>query len=290
MSTLFSGSLWCSHDSDVTARAFAQFWHDTFVLNWLQTTDTGQLATPFAFTKTGVASTATGYCVYKMNDALQATVPIFVKMEWGAGAVANYHSIWCTIGKGSDGAGAITGVLKARFQLSFALNGGSSTQNVGSSGTGRITVGVGMSLGTNYSMYLGIERTVDSNGADTGVGIIVCQGRGLFAPKHHYIPYTGSIPAEQAGMHVVLAQEDPSTFATDIGISLAIPMAGASRQPGLNIAACRSADLAAYSTPSVPVYGASHVYFHCGGGVYNFRAQGLAAVGDTGIRLLLRYE
>ncbi len=290
MATHFSASIWCSHDSDAAARAFAQFWHDTFVLGWTQTADTGQLATPFAFVRTGVINTPNGYCIYRMNDALQATVPIFIKMEWGTGAVANHHSIWFTIGKGSDGAGNITGVLKVRTQLLFGSNGGSSTQNIGSAAAARVTVGVGLTLTLNYGMWFSLERTVDNNGADTNTGIILTYGRGTSTYISAYIPYTGAVPLEQVGLHVVLAQENPSTFASDVGVSLAIPMAGASRQPGLNVAAIKALDLAQYSQPIVPVYGVSHTYFHCGPNIHTFRASGGGAVSDSGIRLMLRYE
>ena len=85
----------------------------------VQTADTGQINWA-TVTVTLTANAVCGYEIYHFNDTLQSTSPIFIKVEYGTGAVSistNSPSIWLTVGTGSDGAGNITGVLIPRTQV-----------------------------------------------------------------------------------------------------------------------------------------------------------------------------
>ena len=86
-------------------RAWAQFIHDVFVNgSWVQTGDTGQinLATVAA---PGAANTKMGYEILRMDDALQSTNPVFLKLAYGSGSSTNFPAIWFMIGTATDGAG-----------------------------------------------------------------------------------------------------------------------------------------------------------------------------------------
>jgi hypothetical protein len=80
------------------------------------TTDTGQINWTTVLHPT-VANTAAGYEVYKFTDALQATYPIFVKVEYGTGPLVAQPDIWITIGTATNGAGTLSGSLMARTAL-----------------------------------------------------------------------------------------------------------------------------------------------------------------------------
>lgn len=82
-----------------------------------QTADTGQMTAETA--ANGASSSSYGYWIFQMADALQTDYPIFVKIELtnyvgsAGGMVLGYISV----GKGSDGAGGLVGLLLSRAQL-----------------------------------------------------------------------------------------------------------------------------------------------------------------------------
>lgn len=73
-----------------------------------QTADTGQMAVPCTTNAPSAGSQSAGYYVFRFNDALQATLPIFFKLEFGAATNANYPAMAITPGTGSNGTGTIT--------------------------------------------------------------------------------------------------------------------------------------------------------------------------------------
>lgn len=71
-----------------------------------QTSDTGQI-NPATATIPSI-NTAAGYVIGRFNDTLQATAPVFFKLEFGAGAAVGDPQMWITVGTGSNGSGTIT--------------------------------------------------------------------------------------------------------------------------------------------------------------------------------------
>ena len=82
----------------------------------VQTTDTGQIDWTTVAAPTTSAQSM-GYEIWRFNDALQATAPIFFKIEFGSAGPADHPSIWLTVGTGSNGAGTITNIGAARRHL-----------------------------------------------------------------------------------------------------------------------------------------------------------------------------
>ena len=104
-----------AHTSDATFQAWVQEVYTNLVTNCglTQTTDTGQMAVPCASSRPGT-NTAAGYYVFKFNDTLQSTSPIFIKLEFGTGTSASNPQMWITIGSGSNGSGTINGTAGTR--------------------------------------------------------------------------------------------------------------------------------------------------------------------------------
>jgi len=90
-----------------------------------QTSDTGQMANPSLATYPTVLGVtgATGYYVFKFNDTLQSTAPIFLRIDFGDVNVIQAPTCWITVGTGSNGAGTITGVVMT--QVCVGANGAS---------------------------------------------------------------------------------------------------------------------------------------------------------------------
>lgn len=86
----------------------------------LQTADTGQINwTTVAYSNT--ASFSSGYEIYQFTDELQATSPVFIRIDYGTGnqpgVATGSPSIWVTVGTGTDGAGNLTGVVSTQEQI-----------------------------------------------------------------------------------------------------------------------------------------------------------------------------
>jgi hypothetical protein len=268
MATRSDATLIPSNDTDAHFRAWAQFVEDTIVTTggWVVTGDTGQ-TTIGTQTHPTLANEKRGYRVYRMADALQATSPVFMRIDYGSGSGANIPAVWITLGTGSNGTGTITGPGMAIIQFGAnTSNNATATNSYGSASTNRFCVGM-LTSGSNIGWFcVGVERTKDSNGLDTGDGLIVLgslsSGGGAAGHSQFVNLLSVSQPAAETGWCYVLSGNNPSTFNSNVGVSLVIPFAGSALQPGMNFAVTRSSDFAGGATFSLTVYGNARTYQH----------------------------
>lgn len=169
-------------------RAWVQAVHDALVaVGLVQTADTGQVMIS-TMTNPAAPNTAAGYEVWRFSDALQATHPLFLKIEYGrAGNTSSPGSpgMWLTVGKSSDGAGVIGSVILARIGLGTVSGTGTADTTArdvyASSGDGSmlaLILGVG-STATVLPAFV-LDRSRDSTGAPTADGISVGLGAGYY--------------------------------------------------------------------------------------------------------------
>ena len=134
----------------------------------VKTADTGQID----WNTVVNGSTIRGYEIFRFNDTLQATAPIFLKLEYGGSNIAVMFKT--TVGKGTDGAGNITGVLHAALSIS------NSTQDTTNDYVSYISSGDGSML--NFALFpawsaayspmlkFSLERSRDAGGNPTTTG------------------------------------------------------------------------------------------------------------------------
>lgn len=157
--------------------------------------DTGQI--DFTTVTTAPLGTSVGYKVYALNDALQATMPIIIKLTFGSSYMGAATSVVASqikveIGSATDGAGNLTAAvdITASFPSSFNANDTDGTDGIGY-GTSlqnaicyNETYGFfGVQYAPNMVTYSGgsgfsqlsffIQRSVDVNGAPTANGFTV---------------------------------------------------------------------------------------------------------------------
>lgn len=164
-------------------RAWVQKVHDALIaIGLVQTADSGQ-AVISTLLNPASNVTAAGYEIWRFDDDLQSTNPIYFKLEYGRGNTASVPGLWVTVGKGSDGAGNITGTLIPRNSL---VGANTATGAMSRSGTG-----------TGYAMYdncclalvpfaegftgngnptLILERSRNDQGQPTGAGMTLVTG------------------------------------------------------------------------------------------------------------------
>lgn len=138
---------------------------------WVQTADTGQTASNALVSSTAV-NTLQGYQIWRMNDSLQSTAPIFMRIEYISGQATYASSVYgytftFTIGSGSNGAGTITGASPKKYIWSGNPN--SSTYNsyfFANSSSFRFVI----CPTSGAEAYFSIDRTKDASNANTAAG------------------------------------------------------------------------------------------------------------------------
>lgn len=80
---------------------------------FVQTSDTGQI-TP----ETAASGAGFDMMIFRLQDQYETTHPVYFKLELSASWTTTDSAAYATIGRGSDGAGNLTGVIKPRFKVS----------------------------------------------------------------------------------------------------------------------------------------------------------------------------
>lgn len=162
-----------SNTNDAGFQAWTTELFNAFIAAGLvQTADTGQLAVPVAVPRPNNGVFA-GYWIFRFNDTLQATSPIFIKIEPGRGNNGHSTRARAQIGTGSDGAGGITGSVGWVYFISETTSTPSASPaptylNHDEGFFGLIYKAGGVSSGAGF---LAVCRTTDDAGAPTGSGV-----------------------------------------------------------------------------------------------------------------------
>lgn len=233
----------------------------------------------------GVANTAAGYEMWRMNDALQATVPIFIKFEFGSGAAAANASLWFSLGTSSNGAGVLNGIVSTRTQIQCTATALAIT-HYWSGDTNRVGVSaVGAAMAT--SMYFGIERTVDTAGAVSGEGALLIRLTGSAWGTLAWNQAIGSYTTWESTVGAM----GPSVVPYGVtGLQVAVyPVyhsKGVFCNPGLNGFLYENLTIGAGATVSFTVYGAAHTYMPVGAPQHTCAGRG----GFSAPAFMIRYE
>lgn len=137
--------------------------------------------------KPSTANSGTAWEIWRLNDALQATHPLFIKIEYGA-LFLTAPGIWITLGRGSNGAGAITGILAPRRLATYegtpatAGDPNNTIEPIYISSDGSslaIVARVSSSATTSHNPAVIIDRSRDASGTATASGgVILTEGGG----------------------------------------------------------------------------------------------------------------
>lgn len=260
-----SGNVSPSNSSDAYFRAWGKWISDCFsAFGWVQTADTGQAnwTTILAPTTTW---TSQGYEIWRMADALQATAPVFLKIEYGSAGTATYPWIRLTVGTGSDGAGNLTGVVFTGTQIYPASQSATAYPSYASGASNRIAVQ--MTRSSSMHFLFTVERTHDAAGADTNVGVMVfwqLTSSGWGSRESHF---SGSNPASYAAWNQ--SQFPPSgsgAMSPDIHVYPIRCWTPGESFPSMNLVAYVATDFTDLSTYSITGYdGVSRTYLAIGG-------------------------
>ena len=169
----------------------------------VQTADTGQVNWTTVVTP-GTSFTYANYEIWRFNDSLQATKPVFIKMEYaiGGGTQTDGPVFRFTVGTGTDGAGNLTGKVSTPRVLQVATSKAAGTLMVSycSGNSSRLTLwtnhdSITFPNATQFPMGLCIERTKDAVGVETGDGICIYSWH-AGSQYAQVVPYGALVPAQ----------------------------------------------------------------------------------------------
>jgi len=243
-------------NSDAAHRTFCALFHNALIAaGWLQTADTGQanLATLIQPGQDAVS----GFEVWAMNDALAATFPALLKIEYSAGFAAG-AGFYITVGFATDGAGTIVGNSSTRIQMKGVPGGTGNCYFSGTSGSFRFV------LWPSLDRCLGlvsIERDRDALGVPTshGLHIIACARESAYNVSR-YVPLAGTAPAPENKLCALLSTQVSQAGDGFIGVSAVRPVNGVIRPASLGVLACCKGDFIHGSVHTVAALGGSHTY------------------------------
>jgi len=175
--TTQSWSFAADHQSDAGFRLWgADFAAKLAAVGMVQTADTGQINWA-SVTRPGT-NTDGGYEIWRFADTMQATAPIFLRINYGTGSVATRPRIQIIVGTSSNGSGTIGGTA---LTATLTTSAGTGTAT-GSSFTSYMAAGEGyfwfawLAGGATTglaSAFCAVLRTTDSAGAPTARGALI---------------------------------------------------------------------------------------------------------------------
>lgn len=164
------------HDSDVFFREWGSELSAKFALAGLvQTADTGQINWT-TVVRAGTNADA-GYEIWRMNDAAQATAPVFFRIDYGTGTTLTSPRIQLTVGTSTSGAGVIGGIASVAWSLGN-YGTGANTDTARQSYLCVVSGFFGLSwkTGAAQESIFFFCRTVDADGAATVTGALAWWG------------------------------------------------------------------------------------------------------------------
>lgn len=164
-------------------------------------------------------STFQGFEVYRLNDSLQSTAPLFFKFEYGCSSTTTVPVIRLTIGKSTDGSGNIGGVLQSAINVLSSSSSATTSSNCYiSNGDGS---GFVFSLQPDIPSTGGfccVERSRNSQGQPTANALMFSfqTYAGSTTHTNRFIAYNleTTLAADNTGLFAC-----PLPLSTDIGVT-----------------------------------------------------------------------
>lgn len=256
-----------TNNSDANFRAWGSYLSARMAaVGLVQTADTGQINWTTVTAPSGVG-VFQGYEIWRFADALQATAPVYIKIEYGeAPASADGPSVRVQFGSGSNGSGTLTGTLSTQV-IASCPSVTSSAVVFGSGGTARFCVCGGFTTAGGFGQFFGFERSKDAAGNDT-VEAVLWLGSGSATGStgnKSIMTWSTTIGDLQISASSLVPAIFPlgatAAFGSQVGVSPIMHQKPIFMNPGLNFVGYLTENIAANGTPSVYMYGAAHVYY-----------------------------
>jgi len=208
-------------------------------------------------------NTMAGYEMWRFSDTLQATAPVFLKVEYGIAGTAGYISVQLTVAFAHNGAGTLTGFTSTPTTIYVAANGGATIYAHKASGsTNRIVVFEGFQGGSTFTFGFGVERTHDASGNDTPEGVFVVTWRST-TPNLMLVTYATGLLTTEATASALLPSVGSGSIGTITSFYPIFMARGPFLSPSLNFGYMFTGNLTVGLRVNVSLLGATRVFFPC---------------------------
>lgn len=163
-------------------------------------------------------NTSAGFEVYRFNDALHTTHPVYIRLDYCSASTATLYAIRVTIGKGVDGSGNITNVLQSTINTLAGSGSPAAASNcyISNGDSSGIVISLQPDI-TSHGGFFCLERSRNSVGQPTGDGLMFsCQTNTSATHINRFIAYNleTTLAADGTGLFAC-----PLSLATDIGVT-----------------------------------------------------------------------
>ena len=162
---------------------------------WLIATGVGTQINWATVAAPGASNTPRGYEIWKMNDSLQGTAPIYLKIEYGSGGASAGPGLWVTLGNGANATGNITGNTSQRFFFFSTATSATAYPSYFSGANNRFGMSLFWGAAAATALQFGVERTLDANGTPTADGAFIFAGFGTTHNQVSWTPTAGNTTA-----------------------------------------------------------------------------------------------
>ena len=228
----------------------------------IKTADTGQIDWVTVLTPAGI-NTYSGYEIRQFTDALQATAPVFIKIQYGEGNSADGPGVRVQFGSGSNGSGTLTGNLSSEYDAEMTPSAAACTV-FGSGDTNRFVICAGYiaAVGVGFAF----ERSRNSAGAVTSEAVIwtahstaaISSGAAQTAV---WSTTLGVLGATETDIGALFPAGATAASGVQTMVMPVFHSKGVFMNPGLNCVGYYTENIAINSTISAYMYGAAHTYF-----------------------------
>ena len=238
----FTASTPATNGTDAEFRIWGKAFSDALAAaGFVKTADTGQVNWA-TVTKPSGAYADGGFEIWRFDDDLQATAPLFMRFGYGAANSQPYPAIKFQIGGGSNGAGTLTGNVSQNYEIKV-LSSNSTLYDSYFSGAGGTRFTAFMFKGfTNYGLLFSIERTKNANGTNNSIGAaitIIASGvwNGSSEPLGLQTVYlNGAAETRQNRIMALYPIEGAGNVGNEVGVYPIFPVRGKILNPLENLA------------------------------------------------------
>jgi hypothetical protein len=244
---------------DTVFRAWINEIHNALIaFGWVQTSDTGQINFS-TVTSPAAGSTFQGYAVYRMNDSLQSTCPVYMRIDFGSASTAAHVSwkVQVTIG-GTNGAGTLTGNVSTAQTYAATTAAGTNDTMRTSGSSSRFSLTWGGTTDT-YGAF-GVERDQSTAGADTDLGVNFLSTQSRTAPRSQFLETAGGTGAVESFWYCLLSAQTSQSGGGNVGVAPIRCQLGPFRNPMKIFALAAAGDFVNGTTNPVVIYGVTRTY------------------------------
>lgn len=277
-----------SNASDANFRVWGKALSDALqAIGCIKTADTGQI--DWATVARAAISSYAGYEIRQLPaGTLQTACPVYLKIEFGAGTTQTYCALRITVGRATDGAGNLTGIVSSQIVLANGSTSTTATDSYVSCDANYMCWALWTGSASSIINIFYVARPRDASGTALGTGVNLV-GQCSSAGYSQWFPLAGSaLPASPMTSFCCAAPKvGTGTYGSTLGVFPIFSYQGYAAHPdGVGIGYF-TGDIATGGTiVSVEIFGANHDFVTAG--VSN--ATGLLAGNTATSSIMVRYE